>query len=70
VDNPRVLIGYVFGSIFTLGGLATALFVDKSQVSSTGVTGFLGIPIWIMGLLIAAAGIVILWRSVLLHRKS
>jgi len=70
VDNPRVLIGYVFGSIFTVTGALTALFVDKSQVSSTGVTGFLGVPIWIMGLLIAAAGIVILRRSVLLHRKS
>ena len=70
MKQSRVLTGYVFGSLLTLGGLATAIFSDKSSVSRYGVSGGLGIPVWVLGIVVAVFGIVVLVRSLLLQRQE
>ena len=70
MKESRVLTGYVFGSILALGGLAMALFVDKSRVPRFGISAALGIPSWILGLLIFVFGVVVLVRSVRLSRQK
>jgi hypothetical protein len=70
MKQSRVLTGYVFGSILTLGGLATAVFYDKSSVSRYGVSGGLGIPMWVLGIVVAVFGVVVLVRSFLLQRQK
>jgi hypothetical protein len=70
MNDPNVSTGYVFGTLLTVGGLLTAIFVDKSTVSGTGVSGAFDVPMWAMGLAIVVFGVVVLWRTVLLHRKQ
>lgn len=70
MNDPNVSTGYVFGTLLTVGGLLTAIFVDKSTVSGTGISGAFDVPMWAMGLAIVVFGVVVLWRTVLLHRKQ
>jgi hypothetical protein len=70
VKESRVLTGYVFGGILALGGLLVAVFWDKSDVSSRGVLGALGIPFWVFGALVCVFGVVVIWRSIRLQRQK
>jgi len=70
MKESTVLTGYVFGSILTLGGVATTVFSDKSAVMNGGVSGALGIPIWVMGVLLLIFGVVVLVRSFRLQRHE
>ena len=65
-----MLTGYVFGSILALGGLAIALFVDRSAIMSYGVTGALGVPFWAGGVFLFLFGAVVLVRSFRLQRQK
>jgi len=70
VKESTVLTGYVFGSILTLGGLAIAIFADKSAIMSYGVTGFFGVPFWAGGVFLFIFGVVVLVRSFRLQRQK
>jgi hypothetical protein len=70
MKQSRVLTGYVFGSLLAVGGLAMAIFSDRSSVSRFGITGALGIPVWVLGLFVLVFGIVVLVRSLLLQRQE
>ena len=70
MKQSRVLTGYVFGSILAVGGLLVAIFSDRSRISHVGVSGALGLPLWVLGGLIGIFGVVVIWRSIRLHRQK
>jgi hypothetical protein len=70
MKESRVLTGYVFGTLLTLGGLAIALFEDRSSVPRFGVSAALGVPTWVLGVLVLLFGVVVLVRSIRLARQK
>jgi hypothetical protein len=70
MKESRVLTGYVFGTLLTLGGLAIALFEDRSSVPRFGVSDALGVPTWVLGVLVLLFGVVVLVRSIRLARQK